>query len=157
MLTIAKKYVDEFDSNDWMFIGGSVGSGKTHICTATLQEIMKKGNQGIYKRWHEIVSELKEDMNNNKSNQYIYELTTCNLLYIDDFLKNYTKSDLGIAFRIIQGRHDRNLPTIISSEFYLSEIDEMDSAIGSRIKEKSNKFTINILREEKKNFRLEGM
>ncbi len=157
MLTIAKKYVNEFDGNSWMFVGGSVGSGKTHINVATLQEIMMHGNQGIYKRWHEIVAELKQDINSNKSNQFIYELATCNLIYIDDFLKNYSKSDLGIAFRIIQGRHDRNLATLISSEFYLSEIDEMDSAIGSRIKEKSKEFTINIVRDEEKNFRLEGL
>lgn len=156
MKQLAESYIKDFDSNKgWMFIGGSVGVGKTMIASATFLELLKKGYVGEYKKWHEIVREIKADVNSKQAIQIIYELSTYDLLYIDDFLKNFTQSDLGIAFNIIQGRADRNLPTIITSELYIQEINEMDQAISSRIKQKCKNHIMNIKRDESKNYRLE--
>ena len=47
----------------WFYIGGKVGSGKSHICTAITTEIIKKGNEGIYVRWRDLLHDLKSTIN----------------------------------------------------------------------------------------------
>ncbi len=153
MFEVCREYVDKFDGESWLFIGGQVGSGKTHIATATLQELMKNSHVGVYKRWHEIVKELKIGMNTKDYQISMHELKTASLLYIDDFLKNATDSDMNIAFEIIQARVDGRKPTIITSELLLHKI--RDEAVSSRIKQMcGDQYLIQIEDDIKKNFRL---
>lgn len=151
MLEVCQDYINKFNGSGWLYIGGQVGSGKTHIATATLQELMKRSNVGLYKRWHEIVKELKSFMNTKDYQLIIHELKNCNLLYIDDFLKNATDSDLNIAFEIIQARVDRQKATIITSELYLHEIK--DESIGSRIRQMCGGNILQIKRDTELNYR----
>ncbi len=156
MKDLAKHYIENFEKEKkWFWVGGMSGSGKTTLSQAILNALMQNGAQGHYKRWHEVVAKLKEDINSVEANRYIYELSTVNLLYIDDFLKNHSQSDLSIAFKIIQGRTDRNLPTIISSEMYLEDLDKLDTAIASRIKQMCGSYVLVIERDKHKNYRLE--
>jgi DNA replication protein DnaC len=46
MMEVCQDYINKYDSVGWLYIGGQVGSGKTHIATATLQELMKRSNVG---------------------------------------------------------------------------------------------------------------
>lgn len=152
MKKLCLDYLDKYNKQTWLYIGGQVGSGKTHIATATLQELMRKGYVGTYKRWHEIVKELKTGMNTKDYQLSMHELKTTNLLYIDDFLKNATDSDLNIAFEIIQARVDRQKATILTSELYLDEIK--DEAISSRIIQMCGEHIIQINRDETNNYRV---
>lgn len=38
----AERFVEE-TGNDWFFIGGQIGSGKTHICTAIVGKLLQSG------------------------------------------------------------------------------------------------------------------
>lgn len=152
MFDKANEFINNFTGVEWFYVGGQIGSGKTHLCTAIFQELMKNSYQGTYKRWHEILKQLKSEMNTKEYNYTILELKNCNLLYIDDFLKNATEADMNIAFEIIQGRVDRNKPTIISSELFLKEIK--DEAIESRIKFMCKENFLSISRDSNNNFRL---
>ena len=152
MLEQSKKFVEEFDGIGWFYIGGNSGSGKTHTCTALFQELMKNSYVGTYKRWHEVIKQLKQEMNTKEYTYTMNDLKNCQLLYIDDFLKNASDSDMNIAFEIIQGRVDRHKATIISSELFLQEIK--DEAISSRIKQMCGEYVLQIPRKKENNFRL---
>lgn len=152
MKSLALDYVENYNGETWFYIGGQVGAGKTHIATATINELMKKGNQALYMRWHEITQELKPLVNDKEYANIMRKYQTANLLYIDDFLKKYTDADLDIAFRLLQGRLDNNLATIITSEKFAMEIP--DEAIRSRIEQACKKYNVNIGRDTKKNQRL---
>ena len=154
MKAVALEYLKD-DSTKWFFVGGQVGSGKTHIATAILQELMKRGTPALYKRWHEITKELKADMNSKEHNLTLHELKTTKLLYIDDFLKNATDADYGYAFEIIQGRADRKLKTMLSSELLISDIELKDEAVSSRIEAECGKYCIQIGQDKKANYRAE--
>lgn len=154
MFELANKFVTNFTGSEWFYAGGQVGSGKTHICTALFQELMKNSYVGTYKRWHEILKQLKSEMNTKDYNITMNELKNCQMLYIDDFLKNASESDMNIAFEIIQGRVDRQKSTIISSELYLNEIK--DEAIYSRIKQMCGEYYLSIKRTSLNNYRLKG-
>lgn len=164
MIETAKKYVESgAKEGRWLFVGGAVGSGKTHICTACAGKLLYK-MPVKYMTWPGESAKLKAIVNDDE--EYGREmgiLKETALLYIDDFFKpikdDYgikppTAADVRIAYEIINHRYINKMPTIISSERYLSELIEVDEATGSRIAERSNGYCLTIGRDTKKNHRM---
>ena len=109
----------------------------------------------------------------NEADEYSAELgrlQTIEVLYIDDFFKPVTAedrdgnlrtvppspADIRIAFEILNYRYINRLPTIISSEWHLSELADMDEATASRIAERCGEYAMVIGRDKKRNHRLMG-
>lgn len=153
-------------SSNCFFVGGSSGAGKSHICTAITGQFLKQGKTVNYKKWLDIVDEL----NNTRFRQVeryeeaLRNISECEVLYIDDFLKgdNAVKpssADIKLAYRIIDARYtmsraDKNkrYVTIISSEWTLGNIDGFDEATSGRIIELAQGFIIH-LEGRDKNYR----
>lgn len=152
----AKKFID---GGKMFYIGGQVGSGKTHICTAIINELLKSGKNCSYRIWADIVTKLKQTTYEDikKYEQYLDELKTIPVLFIDDFFKNSpTEADKDKAFQFINNRYLGNNITIISSEKSFNELLQIDEAISSRIYQKANngEFVLSIDKDIKKNYRL---
>lgn len=141
--------------NDWWYIGGQVGSGKTHICTAIVREKIKNFIPTRYIVWSEAIDEIKNQLRqNNDLSVKMEELKRVELLYIDDLLKyEPTKFELQVLFDIINYRYNNELQTIISSEKSVNEIIKIDEAIGSRIFERAKRYCLNVEKDESKNWR----
>ena len=166
----AQHFADNVENleHKWFFIGGAVGCGKTHICTAIVRELLLKGKESRYMLWVDESTRLKASVNDEaKYNAMINPLKESEVLYIDDFLKITkdtngtellpTSADLKLAYEILNYRYQQpELITIISSERHVSEIELIDSAIGSRIYEKTKENACNIARDKKRNYRLRG-
>lgn len=153
---VAKEFIADAGQN-WFFIGGQVGCGKSHICTAIVIELIKQGKQADYMKWHDESMELKQNITDSeKYDKRVKELKTAPVLYIDDFFKSApTVADKRLAFEIIDHRYNnRNLITIVSSELQIRDIIAQDEATGSRIYERSKKYQININPDINKNYRL---
>ena len=151
----AKEFLKNKNQKNWFFIGGQVGSGKSHLCTAMSLELLKD-NQVKFMEWVKESTTLKslvlDDINYTRE---LGKLLYVDILYIDDFFKGgINKADLRLAFEIINYRYNNDLVTIISSEKSINEILEVDEAIGSRIYEKSYNFTFEIEKDEELNYRL---
>nr|WP_317357939.1 DnaA/Hda family protein [uncultured Tyzzerella sp.] len=151
----AKEFLKNKNQKNWFFIGGQVGSGKSHLCTAMSLELLKD-NQVKFMEWVKESTILKslvlDDVNYSRE---LGKLLYVDVLYIDDFFKGgINKADLRLAFEIINYRYNNDLITIISSEKSINEILEVDEAIGSRIYEKSYSFTFEIEKDEEINYRL---
>lgn len=151
----------------WFFAGGQPGAGKTHICTAICRSFLKKGIPVRYMLWADESRKLKSIV--TYAEQYkaeIEPLKSVDVLYIDDLFKvqrdgsgKYvpTAGDINLAFEIINARYMRkDLKTIISCEWMISDLIAMDEALGSRISERSKGSAIQIKRDAKKNYRLGG-
>jgi DNA replication protein DnaC len=164
-LSLAQRYVTD-GGDKWMFIGGASGRGKTHLCTAAAIEILKRGNEIKYMLWRDDVRYLKSVANDPIYGERMDFYKNVDLLYIDDLFKcgrgadmraqRPTEADISIAFEIINNRVMQKKPTIISSESTLSEILDIDEAIGGRIRQRCGEFCLNIGRENTKNYRLRG-
>lgn len=161
MIEKAKRYVA--DPRGWFYAGGQVGAGKTHICSAVFASLVRKGAEGHYMLWTDEGASLKATVNDiNAYRQIMKPLMTVKVLYIDDFLKvkqgnNPTAADMNLAFKLINARYNNpDLITIISSEWYLSDVRKFDDAVGSRIYEKTQDFCITLGREEDRNFRMKN-
>lgn len=127
----------------WFAAMGSIGSGKTHICTAICGELLNTGSDVRYVRWRNEGAKLKALVNNRDEYERMIEpLKTVKVLYIDDLFKTQTgkeitQGDINLAFELLDYRYgNRHLVTIISSEKTIEEILSIDEAVGSRIFER---------------------
>ena len=159
----AKKIALEYAQNKqgWFIAFGSVGTGKSHICTAICNELMKDGMDVLYSLWRDVSTKAKAAVNNTDQYAEIVEpMKTIPVLYIDDFYKTGkgqepTTADVNLAFEIINARYtNSSLLTIISTELTIAELMDIDEAVGSRIYEKCKGHGVSFVGH--KNWRLQN-
>lgn len=154
----------------WFFLGGQVGCGKTHLCTAICREFLLAGRQVIYMPWRDDIVRIKDaarakdsDGESAELSNMLREYKTADVLYIDDLFKTGriadgsmpkpTVADINYAFEIINYRYNNpSLLTIISSELSEDELLDIDEAVGSRIYERSKAITI--AKDRRRNYRI---
>lgn len=145
----------QYKDGKWFFVGGQSGSGKTHICTAIAGQIIKQGHAAKYMLWREDSMNLKSMVNTEEYGRAIERYKNIYCLYIDDLFKGrVSEADINLAFELIDARYRKRYPTIISSEYTISGIAEIDEAIAGRIIECA--VCINIGKDKHKNIRLQG-
>lgn len=165
--TSVKKRAMEYAAtpSGWFFMGGQSGAGKSHLCTAICRSFLLRGERVQYMMWVDDAAQLKGIV--NEGADYVREVDRFKkapVLYIDDLFKvqndngqnrgKPTSADVRLAFEIINYRVVSKLPTIISSEFTLGELVDIDQAVAGRIAEMAEFNAINITPDIKKNYRL---
>lgn len=145
--------------NNRIFITGNCG--KTHICIAIINELIKKNKECYIVRWVEFVSQLNAYVNTEQYFDLMDKVKNYEVLYIDDFLKplssqNPTTADLKKAYEIIDYRLINNKQTIISSERSFDELISLDEATAGRIYQMSQNYLINLKKKEGGNLRLKN-
>lgn len=148
----------------WLFMGGAVGSGKTHLCTAACGELLQSGRAVRYMLWPEEARKLKACVNDGEEfERIIHPLEHANVLYIDDLFKvqrspgmtaAVTPAEIRVAFELLDARYRINLPTIISCEWLMDELLQMDEGVFSRVYERTKRFAVQIGRVAGRNMRL---
>ena len=100
----AEKYLTDWKGK-WFFIGGSPGTGKTHLCTAICAKLMDGGIPVRYVQWRGDIPAIKAKTNDAEAYaEAMQPLKTVRALYIDDFLKgSVTDADKNIAFDLRPG------------------------------------------------------
>ncbi|MCH1968716.1 ATP-binding protein [Romboutsia hominis] len=153
------KFFNEIENdrgNSIMFLG-QVGSGKTHLSLAICNELMDSGVGVVYMGYRDVITRLKQNIMdevyyNNVMNRY----KNARVLLIDDLFKGrISHSDVNIIFEIVNHRYFNNLPVIVSCEKKVSELIDIDEAIGSRIVEMCGDYICEI-RGKKLNYRMRG-
>ena len=159
----------EKTGDNWFYIGGASGSGKTHICTAICREFLLKGLAVRYMLWRDDAVKLKANLTEfAEYNKLMNELKHVDVLYIDDLFKSGyagengkqkpTAADINLAFELLNYRYNNpELITILSSECTTSDLLAIDEAIGGRIAERAGRFMINLASDGKKNYRVNNL
>ena len=147
----------------WFFIGGQVGCGKSHICTAICGEFLRKNQKVRYMKWAEESVRLKNRVTEDNYTDLLKDYKECDVLYIDDFHKSQRTSygtdmrpssaDLRLAFEIIDYRYCEKKKTVISSEWMIDELMDFDDATASRIYEMCRDSIVQIGRDANRNYR----
>lgn len=152
----------------WFFIGGQSGAGKTHICTAICREFLLAGQAVKYMLWRDEVVKLKDLVTDYEQYTALVDsYKKVPVLYIDDLFKTGraadgmkqrpTGGDVNVAFEILNYRYnDPKLLTIISSECTISDILDIDEAVGGRIFERA-KTAFSLKPDRSRNYRLRGI
>ena len=150
----AKAFTEE--DGKWFYIGGTSGSGKTHLCTAIAGWFIERGKETRYLQWMTDVPRLKAIKNDYEAYEREFKnFATAEVLYIDDLFKGeITAADIKTAYELINARYiNRGWITIISSEKSLEDLLNIDEAIGGRIVERSRGYAI---KTPTYNWRLKG-
>lgn len=149
--------------NKWFFVGGQVGCGKTHLCTALVGAFIRSGKPAHYMLWRDEVVQLKAIVTDDEAyGKAIRKLKEIEVLYIDDFFKTErgkqpSTAEINIAFELLNYRYNNpRLVTIISSERLIDDIIDIDEAVGSRIYQRSKKYCMIVNYDRSKNYRLNG-
>lgn len=153
------------DLSGWFFMGGQSGAGKSHLCTAICRAALLRGEMVQYMMWVDDAAQIKGIV--NEGDEYVRAVDRfkkAQFLYIDDLFKvqndqgqnrqKPTPADVRLAFEIINYRVVSKLPTIISSEFTIAELVDIDQATAGRIAEMAGFNAINISPDITKNYRL---
>lgn len=109
------------DPAGWIFFYGPVGVGKTHLSCAALGEIINSGGSGRYRSQPDIIASAMPGA--NPRGDAIDRLVEVSCLVIDDL---GAARDTGFAFeqtyRLINGRGNDMLPTVIASNWSIKDM-----------------------------------
>ena len=159
LLAAVRSFADD-PAGKWLFLGGQVGAGKTHLGVAATTAIMKeKHMRARYMVWPEEIRKTWGD--NDAYGWFVRNAKETPVLYLDDLFKptgagtGPSSNEIRTAFDILNYRYNNaESVTIISSEYLLSEITAFDEAVGSRIYERVKAGgLLNIARAKGRNFR----
>jgi len=167
MLDKARKYVREgATEGKWLYIGGQSGSGKTHLCTAVANELLKCGDLK-YVVWPQTARYIKSLITDDERYETeVMALQNVKFLYLDDFFKPVfnangmeaisTAADVRLAYDVLNYRYLAEMPTILSSEWFSAELAQIDEATAGRIAEACGEYKIDVGRDVKRNHRLKS-
>lgn len=157
MLMMARDFLQK-GGVGWLYIGGQVGCGKSHLCTGIVRELLLQGKEARYMAWRDASEALKAQLNTPEYQQTMEDLKSVEVLYIDDLFKSGkepTARDINIAFELLNHRYlDRRLITIISSEYDVETLLRIDQAVGSRIYERSRGHYMVVDKDNRRNYRM---
>lgn len=169
---MASEYVQDFidikrnDSNSIAFLG-QVGAGKTHLSIGIANELMNNEVGVCYMQYREVITKLKQVITDfDKYTIEIDKYKNADVLLIDDLYKGATfgrigegtsinESDARIIYEIIDHRYLKKVPLIITSEFSIKQLLNLNESINSRIIEMCKGRIIEFVGKEH-NFRLWG-
>lgn len=156
----AKSYAEKFDEirknqNNSIAFCGQVGSGKTHLASSISNFNLDKNIGVLYMPYRHSITNLKQyiiDAEKYQNEMNLYK--NAEVLFIDDLFKGkITESDINIMFEIVDYRYFKGLPIVITTEKSMSELINIDEAIGSRLFEMCKDYTVHIT-DPKLNYRL---
>lgn len=165
MLDKARKYVDEGAAEGkWLYIGGQSGAGKSHLCTAVANELLRR-DALRYVVWPQTARYIKGLVTDSERyDAEVEALQKVPYLFVDDFFKPVfsangmeavaTAADVRLAYDVLNYRYLAEMPTILSSEWFSAELAQIDEATAGRIAEACGEYKIDIGRDTKRNQRL---
>ncbi len=137
-----KAFAENFNPKNgtsWLLIGPT-GLGKTHLSTAVAVELIKKGYDVVYESTQQIMTDYEtvRFSSNYASDREMPDLTRytdADLLIMDDLgTEMTTQYTISCLYNIINGRINRNLSTIISTNLPQKDLRERYSdRITSRL------------------------
>ena len=120
------KYVNDFSykpQNILMY--GETGLGKTHLSLAIAAEVSKKGYKVIYGSAQNLLRKVEKEHFSGGNDETINSLLECDLLVLDDLGTEFeSKFNASQVYNIINTRLNFSLPTIISTNLTMTELEE---------------------------------
>ena len=163
MLETCKNFVKE--PKGTLALLGETGSGKTHLGTAVVLNLVYKGYSAYYVEWR---NEWQKAQNNYSTidEDKMEKWKNADVLYIDDLfwaksndVHAISNREFEHGWQLLDARLKRNKITIISSEFTIQDFMEIDRSTAGRLVEMAGDYLFIVEEEEgvNKNYRLRGI
>lgn len=119
-----------------LLVYGTTGNGKTHLCEATVIELLKRGVDCRLWTVADLVAKLKSSIPENTTELLMVKLKTMPALILDDWGQNYGSPwEEQKMEEIVVARERADLITIITSNL---EPDKLPERITSRFRDKTS-------------------
>ena len=125
-----KQYCEKFSLNSpSILMQGGTGLGKTHLALSIANDVINAGYGVIYFSAPNILQQLeKEHFSKNTDEETLKQITTCDLLILDDlgteFATNFSNTTI---YNIFNYRLSTNKPIIISTNLNYTELEKQYS------------------------------
>jgi len=146
----AEMYIQDFDTickewKNWFIVFGQSGSGKTMLGRAIVKALIERQRpiRARAVKYYEMMQILKSKSNAEDYCRILDRYTDCELLFIDDLLKEkstygeLTEADIKHLFAVIDSRYDAGRPTIITTECSSGRLEALNPAIYYRMVERA--------------------
>lgn len=130
----AKNYAGHL--NGWLLLMGSYGCGKTHLAAAIANRVISLGVETLFLTVPDLLDWLRYSFGaaDVSYEERFEEIKSVRLLVLDDLgTQNATPWAREKLFQIINYRYTQRLPTVITTNVSLSEIDER---VSSRLQDR---------------------
>ena len=136
ILSFCKEYAENFDRKaPSVLMAGQTGLGKTHLSLSIVGKVIEKGYSVMYNSAQNFFRELQnERFGKSGSSAFENMMLECDLLVIDDLGAEFsTTFTVSALYNIVNTRINTGLPTIISTNYSLAEIEKQyTNRISSR-------------------------
>ena len=123
--------------SDGLIMLGKTGLGKTHLSLAIASAVIDKGYNVYYGSVPAVMNKLEKEHfgRGNSEESLLEEICECDLLILDDLGAEFsTQFTVAQLYNILNTRMINNVPTIISTNLTMREIEEKYSQrVASRI------------------------
>ena len=136
-LKICRAYVERWEQcrkvGRCIVFVGTVGTGKSHLAAAICSGVLEKGATALFRTAPDAIGMVKAEYGKGGDEESAYEaLRKPDLLVLDDIgAVKLSEHDLGVLYRIIQGRYEDEKPLIMTSN--APTIAVLQSIIGDRL------------------------
>ncbi len=134
----ANQFVGQEPLKPWLYLHGTSGVGKTHLAVAITNALSQQGRPVTFWNTSKLLDSLRKTYSNNNDTDFftLFE-SVCNAetLILDEFgQQNATDWVLEKLYQLISHRHDRLMPTVITSQYILWE--GADNSAWGRVRDK---------------------
>lgn len=150
----AKNYAHHL--NGWLLLMGSYGTGKTHLAAAIANEVVALGIETLFLTVPDLLDWLRYSYGSTETTyeERFEEIRNIRFLVLDDLgTQNTTAWAREKLFQIINHRYTHHLPTVLTTNLALSQIDER---VSSRLQDRELVISIQIDASDYRNPLAEG-
>lgn len=116
----------------WLYLYGSLGSGKSHLAAAIAHLRAGRNEQVRYRSAPGLMDALRAGFEDHTSDAIFDDLLACDLLVVDDFgAEKVTDWSQERFFRLLNERQGK--PTILTSNYELAELAPVGDLAAERI------------------------
>jgi len=139
VLSVAKDFADDFDRHQrigtWLLFMGHVGAGKSHLCAAVINQLVRAGRTALFTKAPRLLREIKETFRRDAEitqSEIIRRLGGLDLLVIDEVgIQFGTDTERMILYEILDLRYEAMRPVILTTN--ITDLRTLEQLLGERI------------------------
>jgi len=136
-LDLVRGFTENFnkalDIGQWLLLIGNVGTGKTHLAVAAMNEVMRKGHTARYIKVRRLIQLIKDNWTTRTQAESVLlkPFVDADLLVLDEIGVQFaSKTEQDILYDLLDGRYEEKKPVIITTNL---DYDRFSEVVGVRI------------------------